>query len=101
MESGIFQGRNPQTKSPRIASPTNYKRALGVGLFLGAALGLVWALSRRYNPVTFQLIDWDRVRRIALNVCRLRMTEEISPTEKASHERIYSSLVDQVRPLVV
>ncbi|MBT9170899.1 MAG: hypothetical protein DDT18_01254 [Actinobacteria bacterium] len=101
MESGIFQGRNPQTKSPRIASPTNYKRALGVGLFLGAALGLVWALSRRYNPETFQLIDWDRVRRIALNVCRLRMTEEISPTEKASHERIYSSLVDQVRPLVV
>lgn len=75
-------------------------RLLGLGLLAGAALGMVWinTKQRQYaKSGTPNLMDWDKVRRIAHQIVR---EDEPAPGWHAQWESYYRDLVERCYPVI-
>ncbi|HET9493276.1 MAG TPA: zinc-dependent metalloprotease [Chloroflexia bacterium] len=85
---------------PRDTNPRYDPRLLGLGLLAGAALGLVWADTRRKHYARHgapDLMDWERVRRMARQI-----VQEADPGREW-HERweeYYRGMVARCYPLI-
>ena len=69
--------------------------ALGTGVLVGVAAGVLWAASRRQTRVSDAgIFDWDRVAAIALRT--LPDARRLDPQERATSEGTYSRILRDI-----
>ncbi len=85
---------------PAKPVPGYNPRLVALGLLAGAMLGLVWASTRqrhyaRYGPP--RLLDWDRVRRVALQIIK---EEPVPQGWHRSWVAYYRDMVQRCYPVI-
>jgi coenzyme F420 biosynthesis associated uncharacterized protein len=59
----------------------SYKQYIGTGILVGAAAVAAYAVSRRVSDAVPSLVDWQRVRAVALNSARRAGPEEFASAQ--------------------